>query len=111
MGITKAADIRWDYVQGDSIGTKVGQKASHDVYIDMEGRKTAGESSMFDILLPEQNELPIYQQLYFKIRNQIRFGSIPDGTKLPSVRTLRLQLNISKTPIETAYQMLTLKVI
>ncbi|WP_115992932.1 PLP-dependent aminotransferase family protein [Cohnella lupini] len=62
---------------------------------------------MFDILLPDQNEQPLYQQLYIQIREQIRNGSIADGVRLPSVRSLQLQLNISKTPIETAYQMLT----
>ena len=62
---------------------------------------------MFDILLPEQSEFPLYQQLYLQIREGIRNGDIPDGQRLPSVRALQLQLNISKTPIETAYQMLT----
>jgi len=62
---------------------------------------------MFDILLPETDDRPIYLQLYAQIRTLIRDGSIPDGARLPSVRALRQQLNISKTPIENAYQMLT----
>jgi len=62
---------------------------------------------MFDILLPEQSEQPLYQQLYFLIRDSIRSGGIANGQRLPSVRSLQHQLNISKTPIETAYQMLT----
>ncbi|KIL38644.1 GntR family transcriptional regulator [Gordoniibacillus kamchatkensis] len=62
---------------------------------------------MFDILLPDQDERPLYQQLYAQIRDQIRNGAIADGSRLPSVRALQLQLNMSKTPIETAYQMLT----
>jgi len=62
---------------------------------------------MFDILLPEQDDRPLYQQLYMQLRDQIRSGSIANGMRLPSVRALQLQLNISKTPIETAYQMLT----
>lgn len=62
---------------------------------------------MFDILLPNQDERPLYQQLYLQIRDQIRSGRLADGARLPSVRALQSQLNISKTPIETAYQMLT----
>jgi GntR family transcriptional regulator / MocR family aminotransferase len=62
---------------------------------------------MFDILLPDQDDRPLYQQLYLQIRDQIKSGSIANGMRLPSVRALQLQLNISKTPIETAYQMLT----
>jgi GntR family transcriptional regulator / MocR family aminotransferase len=62
--------------------------------------------AVFDILLPTQNNQTLYQQIYNQIRDQIRDGKISDGMRLPSVRTLQVQLNISKTPIETAYQML-----
>lgn len=61
---------------------------------------------MFDILLPDQDDRPLYLQLYAQIRDQIRSGGIAVGTRLPSVRALQAQLNISKTPIEAAYQML-----
>ncbi|UKS25898.1 PLP-dependent aminotransferase family protein [Paenibacillus sp. HWE-109] len=62
---------------------------------------------MFDILLSDQSHDPLYLQLYMQIRQQIRRGVITNGTRMPSVRSLQLQLNISKTPIETAYQMLS----
>jgi GntR family transcriptional regulator/MocR family aminotransferase len=61
---------------------------------------------MFDVLLPESDDQPVYQRLYEYIRDRIRSGSLADGTRLPSVRALHVQLNVSKTPIETAYQML-----
>jgi GntR family transcriptional regulator/MocR family aminotransferase len=61
---------------------------------------------MFDILLSNQEAQPLYMQLYWQIRKYLREGVIPHGSKLPSVRALQLQLNISKTPIETAYGML-----
>lgn len=63
--------------------------------------------AIFDILLPDRDEQPLYQRIYSQIRDQIRNGSFEDGMRLPSVRALQLHLNISKTPIETAYQMLT----
>lgn len=62
---------------------------------------------MFDIVLSGPDDQPIYIRLYAQLRAHIRDGSIPDGARLPSVRALRQQLNISKTPVETAYQMLT----
>ncbi|CAM4514477.1 PLP-dependent aminotransferase family protein [Paenibacillus endophyticus] len=62
---------------------------------------------MLYILLSDQHEQPLYQQLYIQIRDQIRNGNLTNGMRLPSVRTLQVQHNISKTPIETAYQMLT----
>lgn len=61
---------------------------------------------MFEILLQDNSDQPIYLTLYKHIRNIIRNGDIADGMRLPSVRALQIQLNISKTPIETAYQML-----
>ncbi len=61
---------------------------------------------MFEILLKDKSDQPIYLTLYRHIRNIIQNGIIADGIRLPSVRALQLQLNISKTPIETAYQML-----
>ncbi|WP_276357952.1 PLP-dependent aminotransferase family protein [Cohnella caldifontis] len=66
----------------------------------MEGAAT------FDIMLPESDGQPVYQRLYEQIRDRIRSGEIADGARLPSVRALQDQLNTSKTPIETAYQML-----
>lgn len=62
---------------------------------------------MLDILLSDPTDEPLYLQLYKQIRRHIRSGVIRNGTRLPSVRSLQVQLNISKTPVETAYQMLT----
>lgn len=53
-----------------------------------------------------QGDEPLYAQVYKHIRTLIQDGAIVGGTKLPSVRSLKRQLNISKTTVETAYQML-----
>ncbi|MFM1654678.1 GntR family transcriptional regulator [Brevibacillus sp. B_LB10_24] len=45
-------------------------------------------------------------EVSYVILNQIRSGTIPNGIRLPSVRSLQQHLNISKTTIETAYHML-----
>jgi len=59
-----------------------------------------------DIILQAHDSEPLYLQLYRNIRTLILEGALTDGTKLPSVRSLEQLLQISKTPIETAYQML-----
>lgn len=59
-----------------------------------------------DILLSERDSNPLYLQLYTKFRCLVIEGILRHGDKLPSVRRLEQQLKISKTPIETAYQML-----
>ncbi|RUS43952.1 PLP-dependent aminotransferase family protein [Cohnella sp. AR92] len=61
---------------------------------------------MFDILLPADSDQPLYEQIYRQIRTRIQEGKLAHGTRVPSVRTLQNLLNISKTPIETACQML-----
>lgn len=61
---------------------------------------------MFDLLITEQQDTPLYQRIYDEIREQIHIGRLQGGMRLPSVRSLAVQLNSSKTPIETAYQML-----
>lgn len=41
--ITNASNVRWDYVQGESMGTKAGKKPSHDIYIDIAGTLLSGQ--------------------------------------------------------------------
>ncbi|RBP85405.1 GntR family transcriptional regulator/MocR family aminotransferase [Cytobacillus firmus] len=61
---------------------------------------------MLEILIKDEKNTPIYLTLYRHIRDAIRNGEITNGMRLPSIRSLQMQLNISKTPIETAFQML-----
>ncbi|MFC5403437.1 PLP-dependent aminotransferase family protein [Cohnella soli] len=59
-----------------------------------------------ELSLAFQSDKPLYQQLYLHVRTLIQDGIVQDGVKLPSIRSLRQQINVSKTTIETAYQML-----
>ncbi|MBO0962147.1 PLP-dependent aminotransferase family protein [Neobacillus sp. MM2021_6] len=61
---------------------------------------------MFEILIKDDQNTPIYLTIYRHIRDAIRNGEITNGMRMPSIRSLQMQLNISKTPIETAFQML-----
>ncbi|MDH6350467.1 PLP-dependent aminotransferase family protein [Brevibacillus sp. 1238] len=49
---------------------------------------------------------PQYIQVYTQIRDQIKNGDLPYGSRLPSIRSLQQHMHISKTTVETAYQML-----
>jgi hypothetical protein len=40
--ITGAPHVRFDFAMGDSIGTRAGKKASHDLYLDIEGTLLSG---------------------------------------------------------------------
>ena len=60
-------------------------------------------------LLPNLNpneKIPLYMQLYKYIRNEILSGHIPSESKLPSIRSLSKDLNLSKNTIESAYEQL-----
>jgi GntR family transcriptional regulator/MocR family aminotransferase len=50
--------------------------------------------------------LPLYQQIYDRIREAILGGVLTPGTKLPSTRTLASDLNISRNTVEVAFMQL-----
>lgn len=56
--------------------------------------------------LSENSEVPYYIQLYHYFKKEIISGSLPAGTRLPSIRSFAVQLSISATPVELAYQQL-----
>ncbi|MBQ9268377.1 MAG: PLP-dependent aminotransferase family protein [Oscillospiraceae bacterium] len=58
------------------------------------------------ILLPEDSPLPLYQQLYLQLRQEIQSGNIAAGERLPSKRKLSEQLSVSINTVEGAYTQL-----
>ena len=57
------------------------------------------------VLLPN-DRMPLYEQLYRALKEDIFTGAIAGGEKLPSKRTLAEHLNISRITVETAYNQL-----
>lgn len=58
------------------------------------------------ILLPEDSTLPLYQQLYQQLRQEIQSGNLKTGEKLPSKRKLAERLGISVNTVDGAYTQL-----
>lgn len=58
------------------------------------------------INLDKEQKEPLYIQLYSNIKLNIQNGNIQAGSKLPSIRKLSSDLNISKTTVENAYSQL-----
>jgi len=48
--------------------------------------------------------LPLYRQLYLQIREQILSGKLPAHARLPSIRNLAVELEISRNTVENAFQ-------
>ncbi len=53
--VTGAASIRFDLTQGDSLGTRSGNRASHDLYIDIVGELRTGESAKRRFVVSDPN--------------------------------------------------------
>src|SRR5699024_6503421 len=58
------------------------------------------------IELDAQIDNSLYEQLYQEIRSQILKGEIKSNVKPPSKRQLQMDLNISMTTVERAYNQL-----
>ncbi|BAQ09455.1 GntR family transcriptional regulator [Bacillus sp. OxB-1] len=58
---------------------------------------------MLFIQLDKSLEVPLYEQIYNQIQQDITEGKLPVGMKLPSKRQLGEFLNVSQTTIELAY--------
>lgn len=60
------------------------------------------ENNHIDLCTPE-GEAPIYDQIRQELAGRIRAGSLPDGTRLPTVRELSEQLHIAEGTVKRAY--------
>ena len=58
------------------------------------------------IELHPEKKMPLYEQLYNALAQDIRSGALQPGKPLPGRRTMAAQLGISTNTVDTAYQML-----
>ena len=58
------------------------------------------------ISLDAQSSVPLYEQIYKYIKNDIQDGGLPFGERLPSTRKLAKFLQISRTTVDMAYEQL-----
>ncbi|GGF29374.1 GntR family transcriptional regulator [Aliidongia dinghuensis] len=58
---------------------------------------------MFDHLLDRGADEPAYRQLYRRISAAVLDGTLHEGTRLPSARSLASQLGIARGTVEAAY--------
>lgn len=58
------------------------------------------------IIINKKDKTPLYRQIYMSVRKSIETGSLKKGTKLPSIRRLSADLDVSKTTINGAYEQL-----
>lgn len=59
-----------------------------------------------EIEIKHNSDIPIYMQLYEKIKEQIIYGKLKRGDKLPSYRELAKLCNVSLVTVTKAYGLL-----
>src|SRR4051794_12517413 len=62
-----------------------------------------------EIQLDANLSLPLYKQLYGRLRRAILTGQLRRGERLPSTRTLASELGISRFTVVAAYDLLLLE--
>ena len=55
------------------------------------------------INLRAEQKVPLYEQIYDYIKDDIKKGRIQSGEKLPSTRALSAHLEVSRSTVELAY--------
>ena len=60
----------------------------------------------FITLSLELSSIPLYRQLYEPLRRAILSGKLPAESKMPSTRSLAVQLAVSRMTIVNAYELL-----
>lgn len=61
---------------------------------------------MFTINLDSSSSVPMYEQIYEYIKNEIKSGQLPPKSKLPSTRSLAIHMQVSRNTIDMAYSQL-----
>ncbi|MEE1319433.1 MAG: PLP-dependent aminotransferase family protein [Ruminococcus sp.] len=62
---------------------------------------------LYDFIIIDKNKkTPLYRQIYMSVRSSIENGSLKKGTKMPSIRRLSADLNVSKITVTGAYEQL-----
>jgi len=77
----------------------------HD-HIESRSVATNKEPFIFELALNRNCDDLLYRQICQRFREAITNGSYPPGTRVPSIRTLAAQLNISRNTVEIAYDQL-----
>ena len=71
--------------------------------------RQAGSIKRSEIMLDAASPVPLYKQLYERLRGEILAGHLERGVRLPSTRTLASELGVSRSTTVLVYQQLLLE--
>ena len=56
-----------------------------------------------NLIISNNSEIPIYEQIKYSIKSQIRDNTLKEGDLLPSIRTLAKDIRVSVMTVKKAY--------
>src|ERR1700730_5963102 len=56
-----------------------------------------------NLFVQREGDLPLYRQIVNQMREYIRTGALPVGSRLPTVRALAHQYGLTRLTVHTAY--------
>src|SRR5258708_32861790 len=68
--------------------------------------KRAAALSFAPVPLAELSSVPLYPQLYERLRTAILMGQLTPGTRLPSTREMAIELRVSRNTLMNAFDQL-----
>lgn len=71
--------------------------------------KKAQPGKKSEITLDQNASMPLYKQLYERLRSEILTGQLEAGVRLPSTRVLASELGVSRNTTALAYELLLLE--
>jgi GntR family transcriptional regulator / MocR family aminotransferase len=80
-------------------------KSSREIKSSREMKRVPG-TFLPPIALDHRAKIPMYRQLYAWFRNAITVGQMRPGQRVPSTRSLAVELKISRIPVLNAYEQL-----
>ena len=60
--------------------------------------------SDFSFPLDRDSVVPVYRQIYERLREQVLAGALPEGTRLPPERSLAERLSVNRSTVVHAYR-------
>lgn len=76
---------------------------------NMLGDREKGMWETLGLHVEKNNQIPMYRQLYFQLRELVLSGRLPASSRLPRIRELAGMLGIARNTVEAAYRQLSVE--
>jgi GntR family transcriptional regulator / MocR family aminotransferase len=71
--------------------------------------KTRADIEFIELSIAQEEETPLYRQIFKRVRDAVISGQLRTGDRLPSSRTLAKELGVSRNTVSLAYEQLAVE--